>query len=104
MGGSSQSLSEVEWEGREDLRVAVATLFDRRPMEQRDLVYVISKNQVCRRSYAIAMSSIVCTPVTCDVKDSRAQDKRSSRHTAWFDQDDDGKVFLVRSANTSRFS
>jgi hypothetical protein len=86
------------------LRVAVATLFDWHPMEQRDVVYVISKNQVCKRSYEIAMNSIVYTLVICEVNGSRTQNKRSSRHTVWFVQDDGGKLYLVRSANTSRFS
>lgn len=57
-----------------------------------------------QESYAIAMSSIVCTLVSCVVKDPRAEEKRGPRNTDWFDRADAGKVFLVRSANTSRFN
>jgi hypothetical protein len=91
-------------EGKEDLRVAVATLFAKPRKIQKGFVYVIKEDQIHQESYAIAMSSIVCTLVSCVVKDPRAEEKRGPRNTDWFDWADAGKVFLVRSANTSRFN
>jgi hypothetical protein len=90
-------------EVREDVRVAVATLYQRHKNVQKNLVFVVNENQVYSSSYAIALTSIVCHLVSCVAKDSRAEDKRGPRHTPWYDEADQGKVFLVRSSNTSRF-
>lgn len=91
-------------EGREDQRVAVATLFNRQRMVMEDLVHVVKQDQVYSSTYAIALSSIVRTLVSCAVEDPRAQDKRGPRHISWYDRADAGKVCLVRAANTSRFN
>lgn len=55
-------------EGMENLRVAVAILFNRPRMIQNNLVFVVNEDQVYDSSYAIAMSSIVCTQVSCVVE------------------------------------
>ena len=73
-------------------------------MVMEDLVYVVKEDQVYSSTYATALSSIVCTLVSCAVEDPRAEDKRGPRHIPWYDRADAGKVFLVRAANSSRFN
>ena len=91
----------VTQEGREDLRIAVCTLYRR--LEMQGVLYVIRERRVLKKAYPVSLSSVVSTLVSCSVKDPRPLGKRSSRHTAWLDAADAGKVFFLRAANVSRF-
>jgi hypothetical protein len=53
---------------------------------------------------AFTFGSIVSTLVSCEVADTHARHKREPRCTPWYDEKDAGVLYLVRSANTSRFN
>ena len=92
---------KVSQEGKADLRIAVTTLFAR--SSRNGPLYIIRDSSVHQEDYPVAMTSIVCTMVSCRVRDTRPLSKRGARNTAWMDAADAGKVYLVRAADVSRF-
>jgi hypothetical protein len=74
-------------------------------MVSRGVVFVVSERQVYQKSYAVAMSSIVCTLVSCLVRDPRPYSRRGAKGATlrWLCSKDADKIYLVRSANASRF-
>jgi hypothetical protein len=94
---------KVSGEGKDDLRLAVGNLFTK-PITQIGQVYKVKEGKFYSdQEMVFTFTSIVCTLVSCGVEDTRAKDKRGPRCTPWFDKKDAGSVYLIRSANTSRF-
>lgn len=90
-------------DGKGEMRVAVTTLYQPHRVTERGNVYVVSEQHVFSKAYPVAMTSIVCTLASCVVRDPRPRDKRGARNLRWLDERDAGKVFLIRTANASRF-
>lgn len=76
-----------EGNSKEDLKLAVGTLYRKPAMVEGGVVYKVREGSFCG-----------------EVADTRARHKKGPRCTPWYDEKDAGVVYLVRSANTSRFS
>jgi len=96
---------KVAREGKDELRVAVTTLYRKPILQQGGLVFVVSDKQVYDqgRPRAIAMSAIVSTLVSCVIRDPCPQHRRGGNFLRWMDAKEAGKILLIRSANASRF-